>query len=105
MEDTSAVTDHIHRAYGDYPLFAAAMKNPEFARLFVDSLEEIGSVNFDIERVNTELRKYLDIWSPLMPDSYRRYGETSSNWEMAEEAMIRFFETRFSIIMGFAENL
>ncbi len=104
LYETSPETDHIQIAMENYPLFAAAMKNREFAGLFFSSLQEIGSVNFNPERVNSELQKYLKIWLPLLPDFYLRYGNKSWEWDNSLRDMIRFFEKRYPLIMQFAEN-
>ena len=104
FKPASAEADNFHLAFDNYPLFKAAMKNPDFARLFTDALQEIGSANYAPERVNSEVRKYLDIWSPLMPDYYKRFGDYADNWDLGYKHMVRFFGKRYPIIMQYVQN-
>ena len=103
-EQTAPETDHFRVALERYPLFAAAIRNREFYDLFLDSIREIGSRNFSVERVTDAMREYADIWEPLMPDYYKRFGNTDYLWNNEWEATIHFFENRYDTIISFVES-
>ena len=98
-DPTSPTTDHFARALHAYPLFAAAMRNREFRRLFLDSLERIGSEDFEPKRVEKALRRHMRVWAPLLADCYRRYGDTHHLWSADLAATLDFFARRFDVIV------
>ncbi len=98
-EQTAPDTDHFHNALKNYPLFAAAMKNPEFRTLFLESIRDMGSSCFASEHVEETLQEYLDVCAPLMPDFYRRFGDTSNQWEKDLNSIRHFFEARYDYIV------
>ena len=57
------------------------MRNREFYALFLDSIREIGSQNFSSEHVNAVMQDYLEIWTPLMSDYYKRFGDSLFFWK------------------------
>ncbi len=103
-ELTAAETDHFSLAREYHPLFAAALRNPEFYSLFLQDLREIGSENCNIDRVEKIMNDYLDIWEPLMPDYYKRFGDTRSQWEYSLKSTLSFFRVRYANLLPGAEN-
>ena len=103
-EATAPETDHFHLAMKRYPLFAAAIRNREFYELFLDALREIGSGNCAPERVEQHLNERLRIWEPLMPDYYRRFGDTHILWDLAVEETRRFFAMRYRCLLPLVES-
>ena len=101
---TAPETDHFSVALERYPLFAAAIRNREFYNLFLDSLKEIGSRNYNIENVQAAMQEYGAVWEPLMPDYYKRFGNTSFLWYNEWNATLHFFEKRDSVIIPFVER-
>lgn len=101
---TAPDTDHFRLALERYPLFASAIRNKEFYDLFLDSIKEIGSGNYYADRVKETMNAYADIWKPLMPDYYKRFGDTSHLWTSDWDATIRFFETRYDYIIPCVES-
>ncbi len=97
-EKTAPETDHFRMALEYSPLFAAAMKNSDFRKLFLRTFEEIAA-DYNIERVRTKIQPYVDLWQPLMSDFYLRYGDTSWGWDDGLNAMLSFFEKRADIII------
>ncbi len=103
-EPTAPETDHFSIALERYPLFASAIRNREFYDLFLDSIAEIGSRNYNIDRVKEAMNAYADIWKPLMPDYYRRFGDTSNLWNDEWDATIHFFEIRYDLLIPYIER-
>ncbi len=101
---TAPETDHFRITMERYPLFAAAIRNQEFYEMFLETIREIGSENCAMDRVNSILQTYLDAWEPLMPDYYKRFGDTRSLWDNGLNTMIRFFEIRYDILIPFVES-
>ena len=96
-------TDHFGWALRRYPLFAAAMRNREFRRLFLEALRSIGSACYAPERVEEGIRRHTKVWEPLMRDCYRRYGNTRGMWNAELAATLSFFRRRYGIIVPIAE--
>jgi len=103
-ERTAAQTDHFRIAQEQYPLFAAAIKNPEFYSLFLESLKEIGGGDCNYENVRKTLDAYLDVWEPLMPDYYKRFGDSRDLWNTALNRTKAFFKTRYELLLPFVEG-
>ena len=103
-ERTAPQTDHFSLALQRNPLFAAAMRNPEFQQMFLCALREVGSKNFDPKRVKRVLRRYDKEWWPLMQDCYLRYGNSSDEWARSMHAIVDFFEQRYGIIVPLVEK-
>ena len=103
-EWTSPMINHFRVALTRYPLFAAAIRNREFYALFLDAIREIGSRNFSPEKVDAAMEKYGDIWDPLMPDCYKRFGDSASSWENEQKSTLSFFENRYDIILPYVEG-
>lgn len=103
-DETAPQTDHFFLARERYPLFAAALQNREFYKLFLTSLREIGRVNCKYIRVRRLLARYERAWKPLMPDYYKRYGNTRNLWESSRNAMIRFFRKRYHFLLPLVEE-
>ena len=63
-------------------LFASAMKNSEFNRLFYQTIEDIRTHNFSPKRVSETLNDIYTKWDPYMEDFYRRFGN-KNNWRVS----------------------
>ncbi len=103
-EKTSPTTDHFTMIAEKYPLFAAALKNREFFGLFLKSVKDIGSQNFSPDRVLREIDALKAVWDPLMPDFYKRYGNTSQKEKQEVERLVRFFEERYDFMIPLLEE-
>ncbi len=101
---TAVTTDHFRAALEEFPLFAAALRNKEFYDLFLAAIKEIGAECFAPERVEQELRRFQAEWKPLMPDFYRRFGDSSQAERTEAERMLKFFRSRYDIIIPLVES-
>ena len=112
--ETSYTFNSIDRAINTQPLFASAMKNNRFKKDFYERLEDIGSNNFDSEKVNKTLDEYEEKWKPLAMEYYKKFGvdETASliyeypkSAEYIRNSSIeeikRYFENRYRIITNY----
>ena len=98
-ESTAVTTDHFQLALEHYPLFAAAMENPDFRLLFLSSLQQIGAVDFSPERVEEQLQDWDRIWAPLRTDYYLRFQVSPEAWEAEEVATLDFFRDRYDLLL------
>ena len=103
IEPTDATADHFGQALREHPLFAAAMRNREFRRLFLDALRSIGSTCYAPECVEEGLRRHERAWRPLLDDFHRRYGDTSILWELGLASTRDFFRKRYDVIVPIVE--
>ena len=101
---TSASTDHFAIMRSKFPVFAAAVKNKEFYNMFLASLKKVGSENFKYSRVREKTDLYDKMWSPLMPDFYKRYGDTSNLRKRGLNSMLNFFQRRYDFIVPIVEK-
>ena len=101
---TSANTDHFAMFREKFPVFAAAVKNKEFYTMFVKSIKKVGSENFKYERVREKTDEYDRMWSPLMPDFYKRFGDTSNLRKRSMNSMLNFFQRRYDVIIPIVEK-
>ena len=103
-EGTSYATDHLRIAFGRSPLFAAAMQNKDFSRLFLNAIREIGRENYSFERVEAAMDEYSKVWEKLMPDFYRRFGSTGNSWSNTVKYTVPFFRERYDHIIPLVEE-
>ena len=103
FESTGADADHFRTALEDHPLFASAIRNPSFQKLFLDALHTIGTQNLSYEAVDTALESYTAQWLPLIKDYYLRFGDTSDKWEESLQFTRDFFRDRYTSIITMAE--
>ncbi len=96
---TAADTDHIARAIGNHPLFAAALASPDFRARFLRSLRELGEENLAPARVEEALRSWEEDWQPLLPDYYRRYAVPPADWAVGRDTTLDFFRRRGQTIL------
>ena len=96
---TAADTDHFLLALENYPLFAAAMQNEDFRLLFLQSLRQIGSVDFSPDRVEEQLQHWDRTWEPLRSDYHLRFQVSPEAWETEEAATLAFFRARYDLIL------
>ena len=87
-----------------FPVFAAAVKNKEFYNMFLASLKKMGSENFKYSRVREKTDQYDKMWSPLMPDFYKRYGDTANLRKRGLNSMLNFFQRRYDLIVPIVEK-
>ncbi|HAT98570.1 MAG TPA: hypothetical protein DCS50_05670 [Acidaminococcaceae bacterium] len=101
---TAATTDHFALARKNFPVFNAAVKNKEFYDLFLKALKKAGSENYSYDRVRKKIDSYNKVWEPLMPDFYKRFGDTSELRKRCLNAMLTFFQRRYQIIVPIVEK-
>ena len=101
---TSANTDHFAMIRKKFPLFAAALKNKNFYDMFLSSLKKIGSQNFSYDKVRDKMDFYDKMWGPLMPDFYKRFGDTANLRKRCMNSTLNFFQRRYDVIIPIVEN-
>ena len=101
---TAAKMDHLTMYQRKFPVFAAALKNPEFYDMFLNSLKKMGKENFAYDRVKAKMAEYDKRWGPLMPDFYERFGDTGALRRRSMNAMLNFFQRRYDFIIPIAEK-
>ena len=103
-KSTSANTDHFAMVRKKFPLFAAAIKNENFYDMFLSSLKKIGSQNFNYDKVRDKMDFYDKMWGPLMPDFYKRFGDTANLRKRCMNSTLNFFQRRYDVIIPIVEN-
>ena len=103
-KSTSANTDHFAMIRKKFPLFAAALKNKNFYDMFLSSLKKIGSQNFNYDKVRDKMDFYDKMWGPLMPDFYKRFGDTANLRKRCMNSTLNFFQRRYDVIIPIVEN-
>ena len=83
----------------EHPLFAAAMGNPEFRKMFKAAITEIARKNFEPRDVEEDLQAWAKRWKRYMPDYYARFGDTSWGWRPNLRATTLFFQRRSEYIL------
>ena len=101
---TSANTDHFAMIRKKFPLFAAALKNKNFYDMFLSSLKKIGSQNFSYDKVRDKMDFYDKMWGPLMPDFYKRFGDTANLRKRCMNSTLNFFQRRYDVIVPIVEK-
>ena len=101
---TSANTDHFAMIRKKFPLFAAALKNKNFYDMFLSSLKRIGSQNFNYDKVRDKMDYYDKMWGPLMPDFYKRFGDTANLRKRCMNSTLNFFQRRYDVIIPIVEK-
>lgn len=104
LEASSADKNHLETAMEAFPLFAQAMRNQEFSSLFLESLKTIGQKNCNPERVRFIMQNYLEVWEPLLPDFYKRFGDWQNGWDSSLALTLEFFDARYDVIIPIAEE-
>lgn len=98
IPETAPETDHFSMARERFPLFSAALKNREFAGIFLKALEETGGTDCSFKRVKRLMAAHEKAWKPLMRDCYRRYGDTWNLWMASRRAALQFFMKRYDLL-------
>ena len=93
-ESTAADTDHFRRALDHYPLFASAMRNEDFRRLFYQYLRQTAEELCAPERVERTAKEWETVWEKLMEDCYRRWELDPDAWDAGREDTLAFFRER-----------
>ena len=102
--ETSASYDSFAKAMNDHPLFASAVRNPEFQALFKESILDIANRCFEPGDVEKDLRAWEGKWRPYMPNYYKRFGDTSWAWSRYMNLTISFFKDRAAHILPEVEK-
>ena len=92
--ESAAAEDHFRRALESYPLFASALRSPEFRELFLQCMKVTAEELCAPERVERSAAEWETVWAPLLPDWYRRYALDPAEWEQAKEKTLTFFQLR-----------
>ena len=103
MKGTSEETNHFLIAIERHPLFAAALKNEDFFKLFLSTIKEIGAKCFAPDRVLQEMYEQQIVWEPLMKNYYIRYQNVPNKMDLEADRMIKFFNNRYDIILPMIE--
>ena len=103
-EPSAPETDHFRRAINNFPVFGAALRNNVFYTMFLAAIKRIGSENYIFSRVQAKMDEYDKIWAPLMPDFYKRFGDTSRKRKKSMESTLDFFRKRYDIIIPMVES-
>ena len=85
-----------------HPLFAAAMRSPEFQARFLTALREAADVYFAPERVNALLEEYDARYRPFLEDDGRRFGVSRGTWNRDLTHIREFFAVRRGYILEHA---
>ena len=101
---TAPETDHFRRATKNFPVFGAAIRNKEFYDLFLRAIKKFGSENYKYSRVQEKMDSYDKVWAPLMPDYYKRFGDTSQRRKDCMKSTLNFFWKRYDIIIPIVER-
>lgn len=101
---TSPETDHFRMAIQNFPVFSAAIRNKEFYEMFLEAIKKVGSENYKYSRVLEKMNSYDKTWGPLMPDFYKRFGDSSRNREKCMELTLNFFKRRYAFIIPIVEK-
>jgi hypothetical protein len=101
---TSPETDHFRVAIRNFPVFRAAIRNKDFYTMFLKAIKKAGSENYKYSRVQAKMESYDKIWSPLMPDFYKRFGDSSDQRKGCMELTLNFFKKRYDIIIPIMEK-
>ena len=102
--ESSPAADHFRQAVRNFPVFAAALRNKEFYTLFLEAVKRIGSENYEFSRVQAKMDYYDKIWTPLMPDFYKRFGDSSRYWKICMKITLDFFRKRYGMIIPMVES-
>jgi len=86
------------------PLFASVLKNDEFYQSFVDKIRSLGEDNFSTTNVQSALDSFSEVYAPYMPDYYKRFGDTSWEWNRNINGIKNFFANRLRYILNYVEN-
>ena len=86
------------------PLFAAAVKNKTFYSLFLDRSRELSYAYLDAGHVDRALKAYAEMYKPYMEFYYKRYGDTSEEWEKNIQNIRVFFSNRAEYILPYIEQ-
>lgn len=101
---TSANTDHFAMIRKKFPLFTAALKNKDFYDRFLASLKTMGTQHFSYDKVKERMDYYDKMWSPLMPDFYKRFGDTANLRKRCMNSTLNFFQRRYDVIVPIVEK-
>ncbi len=104
QEKTLWQHDHFADALHNFPIFASALRNPEFRSLFLESITRIGTEILTPEKVSAAMETNRAIWQPLMAQNYLRYGDTSKESKKYADGIIDFFEHRYDFIQKFVSS-
>ena len=105
LEETRASFDSFSNAMKFHPLFAAAVRNPEFQAMFKESIHDMADRCFEPGDVEADLKAWGERWYPYMPDYYKRFGDSTSwAWNRYMDLTNRFFKDRAAHILPAVEK-
>ena len=103
-ESTSFECDSYVRTIEEDPLFASAVKNPDFYNKFAERINYLSENTFAPEKVSAEVDRLAALYKPFMPDYYKRFGDTSEKWDININNIKTFFENRSGVILDAVQN-
>ena len=92
--ETSAEFCSIENALKKHSLFASAMKNQDFNKLFYDTYFELRNNNFEINRIKSTINVEHQLWEPLMENHYKRFGDNKIQRQISKNSTISYFEKK-----------
>ncbi len=104
-DKTSVDRNSLRDVIDNQPVFAAAIQNPEFRRMFVESLKQIGTIDMAPERVERSLNEWKDVWADLLKDEYLRFGDYHNQFYWEIEEIKSYYRQRFGYIMTYVEEI
>ena len=104
LKSSSPETDHFRLAVTNFPVFESALRNKEFYIMFLAAIKRIGSENYNFSRVQAKMDYYDKLWAPLMPDFYKRFGDSSLKRRIWMKITLDFFRKRYNYIIPMVES-
>ncbi|MBQ6222513.1 MAG: CotH kinase family protein [Solobacterium sp.] len=105
QEFSGAENNSLTRIIENQPVFASALRNPDFRKLFMESLKRIGAEIFAPERVNSTLDQWSSEWLSLMDDQFKRFGANEPIWYYNIHIIKKFYAERYKYIISYAEDM
>ena len=98
-DSTSAAHDSFGDALQRCPVFAKAIRNPEFRALFAESMHKVAEEYMEPSRAVAMLEEYYELWSRWYPDFAARFGADMDTIRQDYEILKDFFLTRPGYIL------
>ena len=94
----------------DTVIFAKTYKeNENFRNLFINTIMDIGNYNFDKNKVNAAINKYVSLYGPVIDENKSRFS-SGSMWGMQNsyqrdvDTLSSFFNNRLSKVISGLKN-
>ena len=88
----------------DNTLFIACMKNPTFARQFIEHLAQRMATDFSTESIMNMFMERYDVIENLLPDYQRQWGIKAEDMQNAMYKLIQFIETRPAKMLSYVQK-